>query len=137
MGRVSGIVAASSSKRRLAVDQLNPVVIGIVSKGNASHVAIRRLLLEAHAVLLHLCASFIQIVDEETNVSESLWFFVAIMHLEVWILLCAVVPSEFKTAVPQNFGQTVWLIRVDPPISCDDLLLFSWKLLNCSLKFLI
>merc|ERR1712046_37645 len=92
----ASVVTANSSERCLAVNQLNPIVVGVVDEGNTSHVAVRRLLLKDRTVLLHRCARFIQIVNEETDVSESLWLFVAIVHLEIWILLCAVVPSELK-----------------------------------------
>merc|ERR1719476_48584 len=104
--QASGATQRTASKRPL--HELYMVTARIQNESNVVRFAILWSLEERDAELLKLLAHRAQVVHQEANVAEALRVSVAVMHLEVSVLLRAVVVSELQRWLPQ----TEWQPRV-------------------------
>lgn len=81
----------------LLADDFTPVTIGVKNKGNVSHTAVGKLLLELVACILNALARCLNVVDTDAGVSEAtVRLLVAVGDREVGVVLRAIVVSQLR-----------------------------------------
>jgi hypothetical protein len=84
----------------LALDDLNPVAIGILDERNVLHAALGEFLLEGVPGVLEPLARDFDVINGDGDVAEAaVGFLVAVGNGVVGVALCAVVVGEFEDAV--------------------------------------
>jgi len=93
-------------RRRLSVavslpNDLNPVPVRVQGEGDAPHLSVGKLLLEADGVGFEAGARGFKVVNAEADVAEaSAWIGVAGGYSVVWVVLGAIVVRELQNGLP-------------------------------------
>lgn len=96
----AGVRSGSREILITATDDFHPVAIGILDESNIPHATIRELLLERVSRVLESLAGLLDVVDGDSQVTESaVRFCVAVDHAVVGVTFRAVVVSELDNTV--------------------------------------
>lgn len=103
-----GVGLISNHLGLLVGNQLDPVSIGVQSKGNVLLSAVRQLLLELDAALLQIRRHLLNVVDREANVAKaSVGLHVSVVELVISLGLSAVVVGQLKNSLTVPNGLSV------------------------------
>lgn len=83
-----------------ATNNLNPVSIGILGEGDVSHTAFRQFFLEGVAGIFNALAGSFNVVNRDSNVTETtVRLCVSVHHTVVGVILSAVIVSQFQNGI--------------------------------------